>query len=272
MLFLLLYGGASTNLHREAVDAVLSVFSARLAETKEVMSNATRGLEAAQQKTKEKLPGLSVSVSLDVAAPRVIVPVSSSRDEGFLLLDMGHMLVEGGSVEGGAMVYTAMMADMNARLPARKSQLRVRRHMDAVIEPFRVKAHATVGGGASEPGVVLVMEVVPGVKGVISPPKIRDLYQVLDYITKADLQMFLGLSSPEQGAETGVERMGGGDGLVAIDLGRSDAAGQSEPPVLWEWRLKVPTISLLLVEPDKDAANKDDGLLAEAAGTTQNCL
>lgn len=249
---------------------MVSVFSARPAETKEAMSSATKGLEAAQQKTKEQLPGLSVSVSLDVAAPRVILPVSSSCDDGFLLLDMGHMLVEGGSVEGGAMSYRAELSDMNARLPAKKSQLLVRGDMDTVIEPFKVKAHATVGGGVSEPGVVLGMEVMPGVKGVISPEKICGLYRVLDYVTKADLHAFLGLGASDQavgGEGTGVERMGGGDGLVAIDLGTSGLAGHSEPLVLWEWRLKVPTIGFLLVEPDKDASNKDNGLLAEAAGT-----
>ena len=251
---------------REAVDAVLSVFSARPAEAKEAISNATKGLKTAQQKTKEGLPGLSVSVSLDVAAPRVIVPVSSSRDDGFLLLDMGHMLVEGGSVKGGAMEYRGEFTDMNARLPAKKSELLVRGNMDSVIEPFRVKAHARVGGGVSEPGVVLAMEVMPGVKGVISPEKIRGLYQVLDYVTKADLQAALGLDASDSAAGaggTGIERMGESNGLVAIDLGIT--AGQTEPLALWEWRLKVPTIGLLLVEPDKDGA--ENGLLAEAAGT-----
>lgn len=250
---------------------MLSVFGARPAEKKEAMSNATKGLEAAQKKSKEELSGLSVSVSLDVAAPRVIVPVSSSRDDGFLLLDMGHILVEGGSVEGGGMALRGDFSDMNARLPARKSELLVRGKMDAVIEPFRVEAHATVGGGVSEPGVVLAMEVMPGVKGVISPEKIRGLYQVLDYITKADLRTFLGLG-PSDPSGNGVERMGGDEGLVAIDLGNAIVPGQSEPLVLWEWRLKVPTIGFLLVEPDKDAANKDNGLLAEAAGTRASVI
>lgn len=249
---------------------MLNVFSARPAETKEAMSNATKGFRAAQQKTKDELPGLSVSVSLDVAAPRVIVPVSSSRDDGFLLLDMGHMLIKGGSVEGGAMAYRGEFSDMNARLPANKAELLARENMDAVIEPFRVKAHAKVGGGVIEPGVVLAMEVMPGVKGVISPEKISGLYQVMDYVTKADLHAFLGLGASDSavgGGGDGVERMGGSDGLVAIDLGKSDAAGENEPLVLWEWRVKVPTIGLLLVEPEKDATNKDNGLLAEAAGT-----
>lgn len=259
---------------REAVDAVLSVFGARAAEAKEAMSNATKGLEAAQQKTKEELPGLSVSVSLDVAAPRVIVPVSSFRDDGFLLLDMGHMLVEGGSVEGGVMAYRGEFRDMNARLPAKKSELLMRESMDAIIEPFGVTAHATVGGGVSEPGVVLAMEVMPGVKGVISPEKIRGLHRVLDYVTKADLQTFLGLGASGDtavgGGGDGVERMGEADGLVAIDL--ATVAGQHEPLVLWEWRLKVPTIGLLLVEPQKGAANKDNGLLAEASGTRASVI
>lgn len=242
---------------------MLSVFSARPAETKEAMSNATKGLQAAQQKTKKELPGLSASVSLDVAAPRIIVPVSSSRDDGFLLLDMGHMLIEGGSVEGGAMAFRGEFTDMNARLPAEKPEMLVRGNMDAVIEPFRVKAHVTVGGDISEPGVVLAMEVMPGMKGVISPEKIRGLYQVLDYVTKADLHNFLGLGASDPGGD-GIERMGEDGGLVAIDL--ANVAGRSEPLVLWEWRLRVPTIGLLLVEPDKDDANKDNGLLAEAAG------
>ena len=254
------------------MDAVLSVFSARPAETKEVISSATRGLEAAQRKTKEGLAGLSVAVTLDVAAPRVVVPVSSSRDEGFLLLDMGHMLVQGGSSGSagvGAMTYTAELSDMNARLPARKAQLLVRRSMDRVIEPFRVKARAAVGGGGvDDPGVVLDMEVVPGVKGVISPDKIHDLYRVLDYVSKA---AFLGPAAASgatlAGGGTGVERMGGGGELVVVDeRSAGGMPGQRESLVLWQWRLKVPTIAFLLVEPDKDPTNTNDGLLAAASG------
>ncbi|CAN0568556.1 unnamed protein product, partial [Ectocarpus sp. 12 AP-2014] len=150
------------------------------------MSNATKGLEAAQEKTKKELPRLSASISLDVAAPRVVVPVSSSLDAGFVLLDMGHMLVEGGSVEGGAMAYSAELSDMNVRFPAERSLLLVRSEMDAVIEPFKIKADVTVGGGVSKPGMAFAVEVMPGVRGVMSPEKIRGLLRVLDYVTKAD--------------------------------------------------------------------------------------
>lgn len=37
----------------------------------------------------QELVKLSISVALNVAAPKVIIPVSSSSDKGFLLLDMG---------------------------------------------------------------------------------------------------------------------------------------------------------------------------------------
>lgn len=40
----------------------------------------------------QELAQLAISVSVDVAAPKIIVPVSSSVDKGFLLLDMGTLL------------------------------------------------------------------------------------------------------------------------------------------------------------------------------------
>ncbi|CAM9605272.1 unnamed protein product, partial [Scytosiphon promiscuus] len=181
--------------NREAVDAVVTVFSARPAETKEAIYNTTKGLKVAQDRTQSELQTLSVSVSLDIAAPRVVVPVSSCVDGGFVLFDMGHMLITGGSLEdgeseergGNTMTYRAELSDVNVRLPAKKSLLRVRQSMDAVIEPFKIKADATFGGGISRPGVVVAVEVMPGVRGFISPDKIRGLFKVLDYVTKADL-------------------------------------------------------------------------------------
>lgn len=49
----------------------------------------------------------------------------------------------------------------------------------------RFQANVIVGGGVSKPGVALSVDVVPGVNYVLSPLKIRTLFQVLDYVTKA---------------------------------------------------------------------------------------
>lgn len=264
--------------------AVASVFSARPAEAEAAMSSATKGLQAAQQKTKE-LSGLSVSVSLDVAAPRIIVPVSSSRDEGFVLLDMGHMQVEGGSAEGGVMEYRAELTDVHVRLPAKKALL-IKGTGDAIVEPFKIKVDAMGGeevGGVSKPAMALAVEVMPGVKGVISPAKISGLFRVLDYVTRADLKAEggpgeppLGLAAPNTavgGGGAGVERLGE-ESLIALgadeepgDEGEEDMGKQTdEPLVLLELHMKLPTITLLLVEADDDATNKNSGLLMEAAG------
>lgn len=267
------------------MDAVVSVFSARPAETEAAMSSATKGFEAAQQKTKE-LAGLSISVSLDVAAPRIVVPVSSSRDDGFVLLDMGHMQIDGGTAEGGAMEYKAELSDVNVRLPAKKALL-IKGTGDAVVEPFKIKVDATVGGGevgrVSKPALALAVEVMPGVKGVMSPAKISGLFRVLDYVTKADLKAEggpgeppVGLAAPNTavgGGGAGVERLGE-EGLIALRTdeepggeNKSDKGEKKEGPlVLLELHMKLPTVALLLVETDKDATNKNSGLLMEAAG------
>lgn len=49
----------------------------------------------------------------------------------------------------------------------------------------RVQADITMGGGVSRPGMALSVEVVPGVICVMSPLKIRTMFRVLDYVTKA---------------------------------------------------------------------------------------
>lgn len=41
-----------------------------------------------------------------------------------------------------------------------------------------------MGGGASKPGIAIAMDVMSGVRGVMSPAKIRNLFQILDYVTK----------------------------------------------------------------------------------------
>lgn len=268
------------HIHREAVDAVVSVFSARQAEAEAAKSNASKSLEAAQQKTKE-LATLSITISLDVAAPKMVVPVSSTRDDGFVLVDMGHMLVEGGSVKGGGMAYRAELSDMNVRFPAKKALL-LKGTGDAVVEPFKIKVDATMGGGDSKPGMALAVEVMPGVKGIMSPAKIRDLFQVLDYVTKADLKAEggpgerpLGLAAPNTaigGGGVGVKRMGD-QGVIALEYDDEAQATegeegvlQNEPLVLLELNMKMPTIAMLLLGADEDATDKDSGLLMEAAG------
>lgn len=257
------------------MDAVVTVFSTRPAEAEAAMSNATKGFEAAQEKSKE-LAGLAITLSLDVAAPRVVVPVSSSRDEGFVLVDMGHVLVQGGSLESGAMAYKAELTDMNVRLPAKKA-LMIKGTGDAVVEPFKIEAAATIGGGDSKPGTEVEVEVIPGVKGVMSPAKICGLFRVLDYVTKADLKEGeppVGLAAPNTdagGGGLGVELMGE-EGVVALESGDDDEekdvgeSAASEPLAALGLRVKLPTIALLLIESDEDAADDNSGLLMEAAG------
>ena len=261
---------------REALDAVLSVFSARPAEAEAAMSNATKGLEVAQRKTKE-LAKLSVSVSLDIAAPRIVLPVSSARDDGFVHLDMGHMLVEGGSVEGGGTAYRAELSDMNVRLPAKKARLLERGNTDALIEPFKIKLEATMGGGVSQPGMLLEIEAIPGVKGIVSPEKIRNIYRVIDYILKADLtaeggagEPPLGLAAPNTapgGGGAGVERIRE-VGLMTLESEEEEEGSpQTEPLVVGlELHIKIHAVALLLVDADEDATRSDSGLYFEAAG------
>ena len=266
------------------MDAVLSVFSARPTEVEVARSNATKGIEAAQRKTKE-LVKLSVSASLDIAAPRIVVPMSSTRDDGFLLLDMGHVLVEGGSAEGGARAYRAELSDFNVRLPARKAGLLVRGGTDALIEPFKIKVDVAMCGGASEPEMLLAVEVMPGVKGIFSPEKIRSLHRVKDYVTKADLRAEGGAGEPPLGLAAPNTALGGGGvgveriqevGLVALDES-SEEGGQEEeeialdspqiePLVAMELHVKVHAVALLLIEADMDATRSDTGLYVEAAG------
>lgn len=258
---------------------MVTVFSTRPAEADAAMSNATKGFAAAQAKSKE-LVGLAITISLDVAAPRVVVPVSSSRDEGFVLLDMGHVLVQGGTVEGGAMEYTAELSDMNVRLPAKKV-LMIKGTGDAVVEPFKIKAGATIGGGDSKPGTDVEVEVIPGVKGVMSPAKISGLFRVLDYVTKADLKVDggpgeppVGLAAPNTdagGGGLGVELMGE-EGVVALQSSDNDDDEDGDGEVgkeamaALQLRVKLPTIALLLIESDEDTTDDNSGLLMEAAG------
>ena len=265
---------------REAMDAVLSVFSARPAEAEAAKSNATKGLEAAQRKSKE-LVKLSVSVSLDIAAPRIVLPVSCSRDDGFVHLDMGHMLVDGGSVEGGGRSYRAELSDINIRLPAKKARLLERGNTDAVIEPFKIKVDVATGGGCSEQGTLLGVEVIPGVKGILSPGKIRTMYRVIDYVTKADLmaeggagERPLGLAAPNTapgGGGAGVQRVQQ-VGLVTLE---SEEGGQGEEEdgkedspqtERLELHVKIHAVALLLIDVDKHATRSDSGLYYEAAG------
>ena len=268
---------------REALDAVLSVFSARPAEAEAVMSNATKGLEAAQRKTKE-LAKLSVSVSLDIAAPRVVLPVSSARDDGFVHLDMGHMLVEGGSVDGGGSVYRAELSDMNVRLPAKKARLLERGNADALIKPFKINVDVTMGGGVTKPGILLEIEAIPGVIGIVSPEKIRNIYRVIDYILKADLRAEGGAGEPPLGLAAPNTAPGGGGagveriqevGLVTMDSDEERGQGEkegdegspeTEPLVELELHIKIHAVALLLIDADKDATRSDSGLYFEAAG------
>ncbi|CAN0544206.1 unnamed protein product, partial [Ectocarpus sp. 12 AP-2014] len=118
----------------------------------------------------------------------------------------------------------------------------------------------------------------------MSPAKIRGLFRVLDYVTKADLKAEggpgeppVGLAAPNTapgGGGIGVELMGD-EGLVALEGSddteeEGDEVAEPEPQVAMELHMKLPTIALLMVEDDEDAANKDSGLLMEAAGMSMD--
>lgn len=49
---------------------------------------------------------MAISVSLDVAAPKIIVPKSSSKDKGFLLLDMGEVAATLNTLEDAPNITT----------------------------------------------------------------------------------------------------------------------------------------------------------------------
>ena len=260
---------------RDALDAVLSIFRARPAEAEAAMSNATKGLKAAQRKTKE-LAKLSISISLDIAAPRIVLPVSSARDDGFVHLDMGHMQFEGGSVDGGGSVYRAELSDINVRLPAKKARLLERGKADALIEPFKIKVDVAMGG-VTKPGMLLEIEATPGVIGIVSPEKIRNIYRVIDYIRKVDLragQPPLGLAAPNTapgGGGAGVERIRE-KGLVALESEEKrhgegeEGSPDTKPRIRLELHIKIHAVALLLIDADKDATRSDSGLYFEAAG------
>lgn len=47
-----------------------------------------------------------------------------------------------------------------------------------------------MGGDSSKPGIALDVELLPGFMGTVSPPKIRNLFSVLDYVTKVNTGRF----------------------------------------------------------------------------------
>ena len=168
-----------------------------------LVDRAANNITQARAFARENLAGTALRVDVEISAPRIFVPVSESRDFGFLLLDTGRLSIKGGTApdDNKVMMYDIKLSDIQSKVPKRKSDWVVQQagSISQLIEPFSIGMSvrmrqpdeqlepATPGGHQHKPppsteaDMTLAMELKPGVKGVATPSRLKRLMYVLTH-------------------------------------------------------------------------------------------
>ena len=77
-----------------------------------------------------------VEVQLEASAPKIIFPEDCSVDEGYLLLDMGHLSVQG-CVQYSGMAWSTTFSDVRVAMPTRAADM-YKEEGNVFVEPFVV--------------------------------------------------------------------------------------------------------------------------------------
>ncbi|KAG5176382.1 hypothetical protein JKP88DRAFT_265414 [Tribonema minus] len=201
--------------NREVVALLLGLVKGRTEELTAAAGDVYTQLEQARAQAQALLQKTNVlRIEVDVAAPKVIVPLASSRDIGYLHLDCGQLKARGGTELDGHIrpdrkpMWDVSLSDISLSLPSSK---RDRGQQDALVEPFGIHvvidtpvpaappraAPAPAAGGpvtdaeraaaAAQPALALTAHVTPRIRGLMSAQKINQLFALLDYVTEADV-------------------------------------------------------------------------------------
>jgi len=167
-----------------------------------LVDRAATNFTQARAYAKENLAGSALQADIEISAPRIFVPVSESKDYGFLLLDTGRLCIKGGTApeDTKVMVWDVKLSDIQSKLPRKKGDWVIQENDSSsqLIEPFSISLSLRMKQGDDEMDIsssapkpeavnaqadmVVAVELKPGVKGIITPKRLKTLMYVVTHL------------------------------------------------------------------------------------------
>lgn len=203
-----------------------------------LMKKAVANMSAAGAVAGQALQQVSgLHTDLEIAAPRILIPVHESMDSGYLILDPGTLSLKGGSLpsDPSSSAWDLRLSDIGSSLPSC-----VRESLESsgqLIEPFTVAVSLRFNGPATlkaSNGAAAAMSVradlQPRVRGLLTPCKLQTLLRILSNLGLPEDSLVVGddaikplcLNSAQIGQS--VMQLQYGDAEAA-----NDKAGPSKP-------------------------------------------
>jgi hypothetical protein len=147
---------------------------------------AVDNLSSATDLASQAIGHVGLQADIEIAAPRIVVPVDESRDRGFLLLDTGRLYFKGGTAPNDpkASEWTLRLTDIQSKLPLRKAAWEARPDSlsDQLIDPFEVSVALRMDNLPPEETDKADMTVRTHLRplcGTIDPSRLKALLNVL---------------------------------------------------------------------------------------------
>lgn len=202
--------------------------------TEALAQRAVQNLNAATAVAASALAQSTLRADIEIAAPRIFVPLAESEDRGFLLLDTGHLSFKGGTFgdDPGASQWDLRLSRIQSQLLLRKADWllgRLAAGEGQLIEPFEIhvglrmrgEGKPSGGGSSGSPGradMSVTTTLFPGIRGIFTPQRLKTTLAIVTDLGLPPL--------PEDEAGAGA---GGGGVAAAAEEGalRSPAIGES---------------------------------------------
>ena len=125
----------------------------------------------------------NINVSMEMDAPKIIIPESYGDDKGCLVLDMGHFSLSGHKSVTD-MNINMSLSSINANMPLKLDTIYGDNTSQYLVKPFDFNISVS-NAPTSITDLVISLDVLPGLRMETDIPKISRLLQVANIITGA---------------------------------------------------------------------------------------
>ena len=191
----------------------------------------------------DMLGKVSLVADIEIAAPRIFIPLAEAEDKGFLLLDTGHLSFKGGTLPGDptSSSWDLKLSQIQSKLLRRKGEWKrgtLAEGEGQLIEPFEIHVGMGMRGekaGGEGADTSVTTSLRPCIRGIFTPARLKTMLAIVTN---------LGLPEDEEEAAAAVALAQAGPALgqsamamhrqVADEsggtLGRTSSASSARPP------------------------------------------
>lgn len=169
--------------NRGWVGSLLQVFRPPPGYSEALAEVAAQNLTAARDVAKNALKDRVLNIDMDIAAPKLYIPIKESEDKGFLLLDNGHLTFKGCTItdDPGASKWDLKVSNIQSKMPpTKKSWLEhPDKYQGQIIEPFGISVVMQISPHEEDAGVLIDAQILGQVKGIMEPQRLENLLYIV---------------------------------------------------------------------------------------------